>query len=441
VDEPAGPDRRLDTDAAGNELSLVPDACCDGDRVYVVWYDRRNGNMDVYFNRSLDGGDTWLAQDVRLDPGRPGAANSLIPRVCCSGDRVYVVWYDDRLGGNDIYFNRSLDAGDTWLPVAVRVDTDPVGTAQSREPQIACDGERVYVVWFDDRDGSWDIRFNCSRDAGDTWLADDVRVDRDPGTTARAELPQIACAGDDVCVVWRDERGGGSDVYANCSHDGGLHWLSEDTRLNADGPGGLAGAPRIARAGPRIYVVWEDRRFGGADIRLNASADGGDGWLAQDLRVDDGQAGEFDSFGPDVCARDDAVYVAWSDLRNGAADVYFDRSLDGGTTWLDANARLDDDAPGVSTSVEPRLACAGDRLCAVWRDDREGRYDVLLTWSLDDGASWARPERRLDSDPEGEAHSLSPAPCCSPGRAGVTWYDQRDGPGDIYFNRVEFSQP
>lgn len=441
VDEPAGPDLRLNTDEAGNELSLVPDVCCDGDRVYVTWYDRRNGNMDVYFSRSLDGGRTWLAADVRLDPGRPGAANSLVPRICCAGDRVYVAWYDDRGGQSDIYFNRSLDAGDTWLPVALRLDTDPIGAAQSREPQICCAENRVYVTWFDDRDGSWDIRLNRSLDAGDTWLADDLRVDHDPGPTSRADLPRIACDGEDVHVAWRDERGGGSDVYANRSRDGGLTWLAADVRLNTAGPGGLAGAPRLACAGRNVYAVWSDLRSGLADIRLNRSADGGDTWLADDLRLDGGLAGEHDSLEPDLCAEGDAVHVVWSDARHGAPDVYFQRSLDAGATWLATDLRLDDDAPGASSSLEPRLACGGGPLCVAWRDDREGRYDVLLTWSLDAGATWTRPERRLDRDPPGSAHSLSPVPCCGARRAGVAWYDQRHGPGDIYFNRVEFSQP
>lgn len=44
------PDLRLNTDAPGAELSLVPDVCCDGQRVYVVWYDRRAGNLDIYCN-------------------------------------------------------------------------------------------------------------------------------------------------------------------------------------------------------------------------------------------------------------------------------------------------------------------------------------------------------------------------------------------------------
>ena len=30
---------------------------------------------------------------MRLDSGDPGAAGSLIPRICCEGEAFYVVWY------------------------------------------------------------------------------------------------------------------------------------------------------------------------------------------------------------------------------------------------------------------------------------------------------------------------------------------------------------
>jgi hypothetical protein len=33
----------------------------------VTWRDTRNGRDDIYFNRSPDGGATWLIADVRLD--------------------------------------------------------------------------------------------------------------------------------------------------------------------------------------------------------------------------------------------------------------------------------------------------------------------------------------------------------------------------------------
>ena len=64
--------------------------------------------------------------------------------------------------------------------------------------------------------------------------------------------------------------------------------------------------------------------------------------------------------------------------------------------------------------------------------------DVLLTHSPDAGGQWFSPEIRIDTDAAGAGHSLSPVPCCGVERAYAVWYDQRHGPGDVYFNRVDF---
>ncbi len=423
-------DQRLNTDGAGNELSLLPDLCCDGERVYVVWYDRRAGNMDIRFNRSLDGGATWLPDDVRLDSGLAGSFGSLVPRICCSGDAVYVVWYDDRSGSNDIYFNRSLDAGATWLPTDQRIDTAQAA-ADSREPVICCDGARVYVAWFDDRGGDDDIRFNRSLDGGTTWLASDLRIDRN-SSMAHAITPRICCAGDAVYVAWSDDRSGGSSVRFIASADAGATWPATDKPLSG---GSADGPPRLACSGPNVYVTWSDFTLAAAAVRFNRSLDGGTTWLAADMPVD---AGLGDAREADVCADGLNVYVVWRDQRDGNADIYFNRSRDGGSTWLLSDERLDDDLAGRSTSWEPRICCDGEHLHAVWRDDRNGRFDILLTHSADRGLTWRRPEVRADADVAGAGHSIAPLVCCQGARAVVVWYDQRDGPGDIYGNRADF---
>ena len=432
---PLQSDKRINTDPAGSELSLFPAVCCDGMKVYVAWYDRRNGDLDVYFNRSLDGGRTWLAQDIRLDSGVAGAAGSLIPRICCSGASVYVVWYDYRAGDPDIHFNRSLDSGLTWLPQDVRLDRGPAGSASSRDPSICCDGPRVYVAWHDDRNGSWDIYANRSLDSGATWLANDVRIDRDAGSFDQ-QFVTLACAGTQVAAVWSDGRNGGSSVVFTRSLDGGATWAPTDTTLDdADS----AGIPRVAVAGTRIHVVWTDTRAAQPHIRYNRSTNSGVDWLANDVQVD-GSSGAANN--PSLCAFDIDLYVVWQDTRNGEADVYFQHTRDSGATWLPADTRLDLDLPGVATSWDPQVCCGQVDVHVCWRDDRDGRFDIYHRWSGDRGATWSSPELRLDTDPKGAAHSIAPAMCCSGPFAGIAWMDDRnavDGGSDIYGNLADFS--
>jgi hypothetical protein len=130
--------------------------------VYVVWYDWRNGDSDIYFNHSNDYGVSWQSSDIRLDTGdTAGAYNSYNPQVACSDANVYVVWRDLRNGSADIYSNCSTDSGMNWQSSDTRLDTgDTAGANGSEDPQIACSGNNVYAVWRDYRNGSTDIYFN-----------------------------------------------------------------------------------------------------------------------------------------------------------------------------------------------------------------------------------------------------------------------------------------
>jgi hypothetical protein len=189
--------------------------------VYVTWHDFRFGSSDIYFNRSVDEGLTWLSHDLRLDTGSmPGAALSFDPQIAASGSSVYVTWSDFRNGFPfpDIYFNRSVDGGLAWLAQDLRLDTGSgPGVASSYGPQIAASGSSINVTWYDHRNGLVsDIYFNRSVDGGQTWLSQDSRLDTGSGAgVASSYDPQIAASGSSVYVTWSDSRAGAYDIYFN----------------------------------------------------------------------------------------------------------------------------------------------------------------------------------------------------------------------------------
>jgi hypothetical protein len=436
-DPPSGAEVRLDTDPLGEELSVFPRIARSGERLYVAWYDRRLGDVDVFFNRSLDGGDTWLADDVRLDT-TAGATGALIPDLAADGDDVAVVWQDRRDGLPDVRFNRSTDAGTTWLPLDVRLDSGPAGGAASLEPRIARAGARLYVVWEDLRDGLGDVYFNRSVDGGATWLPADVRLDTDAPGSGASHTPRVACEGDLVLVAWADARSGETDVRVNRSTDGGLTWLPADVRVDTDLPegGALSDFPVPSIEGGVAAVLWEDGRDGERDVRASRSSDGGATWLASDVRVDTDAAGAGDSIRVRTARSAGVLHAVWEDHRSGLADVRYSRSADGGATWLPADVRLDLGGAGVASSFAPDVGADGPDVSAVWADDRRGRFDVLLRRSEDAGLSWLPGEVRLDQDPEGAGHSTDPRLAVGGGATHVVWHDQRDGPGDVYYSSV-----
>ena len=78
-----------------------------GDNVYVVWFDNTPGNPEILYKRSIDGGGDFGAA-INLSNN---VASSLDPAAGASGNNVYVVWYDNTPGNFEILYKRSTDGG------------------------------------------------------------------------------------------------------------------------------------------------------------------------------------------------------------------------------------------------------------------------------------------------------------------------------------------
>ncbi|MDQ5871184.1 MAG: exo-alpha-sialidase, partial [Acidobacteriota bacterium] len=107
------PDRRLTRNDAASQTSINfarSIAADERGRVHVAWADERDGNREIYYQRSIDGGVSWGAP-ARLTVA-PGSSYN--PSIAAQGDRVHVAWWDTRSGAHQIYHKRSLDGGATW---------------------------------------------------------------------------------------------------------------------------------------------------------------------------------------------------------------------------------------------------------------------------------------------------------------------------------------
>ncbi len=145
-----GADTRL-TKNPGRSLSPSPSIAVSGSNVHIVWFDKRDGNFEIYYKRSTDGGITWRT-DTRLTNNN---ADSEYPSIEVTGSVVHIVWHDNRDGNYEIYYKRSTDGGITW-----RTDTRLTSnTAQSNYPSIAVSGSFVNIVWEDWRDGNCEIYY------------------------------------------------------------------------------------------------------------------------------------------------------------------------------------------------------------------------------------------------------------------------------------------
>ena len=190
---------RLTNDPANSYSASVSAA---GNNVYTVWEDNRDaGGFEIYFKRSTDGGGTWGA-DTRLTIS---AGNSEYPCIEAFDSFVYVSWNDNRDGNIEIYYKRSTDGGASWEP-----DTRLTSIAgDSYRPSLALSGNTLHLVWFDSRDGNYEIYYKNSSICALSW-SQDQRLTNNSFISAQ---PFVNTSGPLVNILWTDNRDGNYEIY------------------------------------------------------------------------------------------------------------------------------------------------------------------------------------------------------------------------------------
>ena len=135
-------------------ISENPQISSSGNNVYVVWADGSAGNGDILFRASNDGGLTF--DSITNLSSNTGA--SQLPQISPSGNNVYVVWADGSAGNGDILFRASNDGGLTFNPT-INISSN---TGNSQKPQVSSSGNNVYVVWQDNTLGIDNIFYKFS---------------------------------------------------------------------------------------------------------------------------------------------------------------------------------------------------------------------------------------------------------------------------------------
>jgi hypothetical protein len=289
--------------------SFYPTVAVSGSVVHVVWHDERDGNYEIYYKRSTDGGASW-GPDLRItnDPAYSEAAS-----VAVSGSTVYIVWEDNQDGNYAIYGKRSTNEGASWEG-NTRLSTS---TGDSDSPSVSISGLNVDVAWHDNRDGNSEIYYKHSADGGVTWGAD-LRL---TNNSFESFSPSVSATGTTVNVVWEDNRDGNYAIYYKRSSDTGISWGTE-TLLTSTGKSIDSHDASVAATGKIVYVVWFDMRNVNWEIYYKRSTDGGISWEA-DTRLTNNSAS---SLYPSIALSGKALHVVWQEHRDGNDEIYYKRN-------------------------------------------------------------------------------------------------------------------
>lgn len=351
------PDVRLtlNPDTSYTSYNNVWCVAASQDTIHVVWYDKRDGNWEIYYKRSTDCGLTWES-DRRLTND---ASFSIKPSVAVSGSNVYVMWYDNRDGNYEIYYKRSPDGGTNWTP-DMRLTNN---SSNSIIPSVKTLGPNVHIFWSDDRDGNYEIYYKRSTDYGTTW-GSDTRLTNNSGFS---QFPSVALWSQNIHVTWEDDRDGNYEIYYKRSPDNGTNW-TPDMRLTDNIRTSVK--PSIATSGSYVHVLWCDNRDDVDEIYYKRSTNDGVTW-EPDIRLTTASAPVYWNRFPSVAVSDLNVHVVWH-KNVGGNEIYYKKSTDGGSNW-GTDTRLTN-APELS--VWPTIAISGLSLHVVWRDYRDGNWEI-----------------------------------------------------------------
>lgn len=145
--------------------SADPQLVVSGSNLYVAWQDKSSGNGDIFFKKSANGG-TSFGRTINLSKNE-GISES--PIMTARGDNVDVVWVDDTSGNLEIFFKRSTNDGESFGKT-INLSTTSL---PSYQPEIARSGNNVYIIWSDvsgeDEFQKQHILFKRSVDEGATF--------------------------------------------------------------------------------------------------------------------------------------------------------------------------------------------------------------------------------------------------------------------------------
>jgi len=196
----------------------APSVAYDGSRYLVVWEDRRASTgtlLSAVYGVRVTPSGAWLS------PGGIGISNAAnnqrAPALAFDGTNFLVAWEDNRGADYSIYASRVDINGEVLDPGGILVSS---ATGNQNNPAVAANNGGGFVAWADGRGANVDLY-------GSRVTADGVVTD-DPATgiaistaTGDQTMPAAAFDGTNYFVVWDDQRDGTYNVYGARVSTGG----------------------------------------------------------------------------------------------------------------------------------------------------------------------------------------------------------------------------
>jgi hypothetical protein len=95
----------------GTELLNAAPIATSGNNVYVTWWSNKTGNDEVMFKASTDNGKTF---SDKMNLSNSTKSESVDAEIAASGSNVYVSWWERNQTSNEPVLRTSNDNGKTF---------------------------------------------------------------------------------------------------------------------------------------------------------------------------------------------------------------------------------------------------------------------------------------------------------------------------------------
>ena len=393
---------------------------------FVVWQDRRNGELDLYGARVRNSGTVLDTFGIAISTA---SNRQEVPSVSFDGSNYFVVWEDGSIYYPDIYGARVNQSG-----IVLDTNAIPIAAITGRQgaPSISFDGINYLVVW---EDGSNDDIIGARVTPTGAVLDTGIPIST---ATRNQKNPSVAFDGANYLVVWQDDRAGSNyDIYCTMVSQTGQ--VLDTAGILISNAANDQDVPKLIAGNTGYLVVWQDDRSGVYDYDIYGTRVSFNGAVIDTLGI--AVSSYVDAYGqwsPAVAFDGTNYLVVWTDERNDDCDIYATRVNQSGMI-------LDPDGIPISTDTNEQYSASvtfmDTNYFVVWADKRN------LTTSYTDIFGARVNQSGLVLDPAGIPISnasydqQSPAITFGGENYLVVWQDNRNGltNKDIYGARVNHS--
>lgn len=302
--------------------------------------------------------------------------------VASDGELSAICWNE---GGstNQVFVATSDGRGLAWSS-PIRVDADAF-TKITQIDSLFVVGDNLYVVW----EANSSLSFARSIDRGASFSSP-TPLDAGPGNVRDWRVAVSPDPSGDHLYVLSSTAVGDEDLYLTASHDDGATF-STAVLVPSVGTTGDVDALAISADGLVAHIVWDDNRSGRDSVYYQKTTDGGSTFLLSDLSLGD-NVGVEDSQDPlSIASRGSTVAVFWNEEPMGTGNevVIVNTSVDGGATFQ-GGVTVGDYTPGTDDTDEGAIGIdpCTNHIIAVWEDDRTGSDQAYGVISSDFGVSF-----------------------------------------------------